>query len=230
MLAPILVLVSCMKKLIISTKKNCEYLVENILISCDSICLQSWYNAQIQCEQNGMEPLRLDSKDEELHFYSLIQSNPNVKGKEYFHIGGFKADGNWVWKSDQTKALPFEKWAPGEPNNDGDVENCLSIRKGDSPDETGFNDIPCERDDRGFFCQKTKNKPTAKPEPEPKPSSKKTALECEQKIETGVCVLLQKALNAQMKTGKDTSIESEDKNEKFYKSTTVSVTTVEYYY
>ena len=55
-----------------------------------------------------MEPLRIDSKDEESHLFNLVDQNTNASFT-YFHIGGLLVDRKWKWQSD---ILPNSKWAP----------------------------------------------------------------------------------------------------------------------
>ena len=43
--------------------------------------------AQENCENNGMESLTIDSKDEENQFFEKIQQNDNVP-KSLNHVGG----------------------------------------------------------------------------------------------------------------------------------------------
>ena len=111
--------------------------------------------AQQNCEENGMESLTINSKDEENHFLAMIQQNDNVP-KSLYHVGGLLEDDEWKWNSDSSITYPRMKWANGEPNNHLGNEKCLSINKGTLWAETGFNDINCEIH-KGFFCQKPKN-------------------------------------------------------------------------
>ena len=104
------------------------------------------------CVGTHMEPLQLNSKAEETHFFDLIQNNPKVP-ENLFHIGGLLVNDQWKWKSDSKNIYSNMKWAPGEPNNAFGGENCLCIWKYNNIESTGFNDVRCDNDQRYFFCQ-----------------------------------------------------------------------------
>lgn len=102
-----------------------------------------------------MEPLSLLSREEEDHFFKMIQQKDTVPYSRY-HVGGLLVDGEWKWKSDLSNISSHMKWAIGQPNNNLGNEKCLSIRKSTSDLGTGFNDINCEIP-KGFFCQRPEN-------------------------------------------------------------------------
>ena len=199
---------------------------------------QSWFNSQLHCEQNEMEPLRIDSKEEESHFLSLIQQNTNLQTGTGIHVGGLLVDDKWKWKSDLSNVLHTIKWRIGEPNNKNGGENCLSIKKGPNMTNTGFNDVRCENHSLGVFCQKPKNGKASKhcvPFTTQEQIGGKTAkeLDLERQLESqmGVCKLLNQALNTMLITGKDVSVDSTDSNNaRKHKTVTVSVTSNEYEY
>lgn len=186
-----------------------------------------------------MEPLRVDSKDEELHFYALLQQNSNVQIGAWHHTGGLQLGDKWKWAYDLSDILPSRKWAPGEPNNAFGGENCLSIWKAHNPVNTGFNDIRCEKHALGFFCQKPKNPTPKYTTPDmglttQKPcvdKSKELTKELDVESQSGVCKLLNEALGTMLITKKDVLLEATDSyNSRKHKTVTVSITSNEYEY
>lgn len=111
--------------------------------------------SQNDCEANGMEPLRLETKDEETYFFNLIQNNSTIVRGQYY-IGGLQYGDQWKWRTDFSDIYTGMKWAPNEPNNAYGGENCLSIQLG-TVVNTGFNDMICNGNQQRFFCQKPKN-------------------------------------------------------------------------
>ena len=80
--------------------------------------------------------------EEEADVFSELCANNAFHFEEYTHIGGsYIGNGlnNFYWISDGKPVTYQLKWAPGEPNNAGGKEDCLSIHK--QPGAFKFNDI-----------------------------------------------------------------------------------------
>ena len=100
--------------------------------------------------------MTIDFKDEEVHFYDLMQQNGDVP-KKLYHFGGLLVEGQWKWNSDLSDIFRNSKWAVGQPNSYFENEKCLPINIATYNWVTiGFNHINCS-DRKGFFCQRRKN-------------------------------------------------------------------------
>lgn len=103
-----------------------------------------------------MDPLKIDSKDEEISLFKLIQQKRFSEDK-YYHTGGMLVDNQWKWESDLSRIFPNMSWAIGAPNNYDGQERCLSIKKDIVNVDVGFSDVRCKDYMAGYFCQKPKN-------------------------------------------------------------------------
>ena len=101
-----------------------------------------------------MEPLKIETLTDQTAFFDMIQHSSHVQQKKHYHIGAYKVDGQWKWKSDFTDLMSSMKWAPDEPTNNID-DNCLSVWVSNITTKTGFNDMRCETNASRFFCQKS---------------------------------------------------------------------------
>ena len=102
----------------------------------------------------GLQPLKLDSLEEQEHFFRVVNEGADFKYDNYWHIGGRKNENDdWIWVP-QSNIISYNmEWADGEPNNYKNYEHYLGIRQGVY--RVGFNDLNCDGDKRGFFCQAT---------------------------------------------------------------------------
>ncbi|XP_044727162.1 uncharacterized protein LOC123290874 [Chrysoperla carnea] len=111
---------------------------------------QTWEAAQETCEKDGGHLVIINSEDEASILMLLMNSNSSsfvscVDG--YIHIGLKKRknpqqeddEGEWITIDGQSlKNSGYDKWAPGEPNNWANMEDCGTFyRLG------GLNDFPC---------------------------------------------------------------------------------------
>ena len=96
--------------------------------------------------------MRIDSKAEENHFFSLVNRDPKFVNNVWAHVGGIKVGDGWAWREDFTQIYPGMMWYPGDPNNYGNKEYCLGIGK---ITNVGYVDISCFDNPSWFFCQKT---------------------------------------------------------------------------
>lgn len=126
-----------------------------------------------------MEPLRINSIEEEQIFIDLIHTSSKVPIGCY-HLGGFKIGNQWRW-SDLSPVRSYMKWYRGEPNNAGGREFCMTIIKPEDGSQPGLNDDDCSSKKHRFFCQ---NPTTTCPE--------RTARELELENELAACKLLSK--------------------------------------
>lgn len=133
-----------------------------------SISLKAdWMSAARFCQNNGLTLVTLDNPDEIKNFLALCSLNKNFFDPDSWNVAlidGVCPDPDdktaWVWFS-TGKILPPPGWAPGEPNNNnGAIENCLSVIYGSDGvfSRFAFNDIPCcyeqvEGLNSQFVCQ-----------------------------------------------------------------------------
>ena len=150
-----------------------------------------------------MEPLRIDSKDEEEYFFNLIIRNYDMP-IAYYHVGGFLVGDKWKWTSDLSDVYSNMKWSPGEPNNYGGNEKCLTIYRMHGTYDTGFNDMNCEDAAERFLCQKYTFPKIAQQ------SVRELDLERQLETQKGVCKLLNQALNTMLITSRHISFDAID--------------------
>lgn len=100
--------------------------------------------------------LTLDTQPEADNFYNLANSNLHLFDV-FVHIGAmsktFRTTSDWYWNNSGKKVDIALQFHPGEPNNAGGQERCLSLdkRKG----HILYNDIACFGAwKQNFICQK----------------------------------------------------------------------------
>eukprot|EP00105_Crassostrea_gigas_P034317 XP_019918465.1 PREDICTED: type-2 ice-structuring protein-like [Crassostrea gigas] len=107
----------------------------------------TWSMADTSCKNTGGTLAMIHSYDEHLFIKSVLDNFPmNI---QKYKIGGRKDNnGHWVWNDG--RPVHHKYWAPDEPNNAGQKENCLEyFLKG-----PGYlwNDRTCT-DIGGYVCQ-----------------------------------------------------------------------------
>lgn len=160
-----------------------------------------------------MEPLAIDSKEEEIGFLLLVKETSNI-ASGYYHIGGIRLDDEWKWKSGSSFGYPNITWAPGEPNNSSGLEDCLSIYKS-VVNDTGLNDICCELEKKGFFCQKRENSTKSIEEDLIRQLGTQKALEQDlrRQLESQRCRELNLERQLESKNAKERNLESQLQNQ-----------------
>lgn len=182
---------------------------------------KSWNIARAICKDSGSDLVRIDSKAEEDHFFSLINKDSKVAENGWAHVGGIKVGDGWAWREDFTQIYPGMKWYPGDPNNYGGRENCLGIGK---QTDVGYVDISCSETEASFFCQKTDS------------SSERTGKSLvgasgSGKEDSQLCLAITEALNSAKETGLESSKTTQNiYNSRKFKTTTISITNNEYDY
>ena len=100
---------------------------------------RSWPDASMRCTLTGGRLVSLHSSGD----FDRAQAALRAAGLVYERvwIGGndLAHEGSWVWV-DGTPVSGYVSWAPGEPNNAGNNEDCLQLR-GDGY----WNDAKCSR-------------------------------------------------------------------------------------
>lgn len=101
--------------------------------------------------------LTLDSQEEADEFYGLATANLHLFDV-FVHIGAmsrsFITKTDWYWNKTGKKVNIALNFIPGEPNNAGGQERCLSFDK--RLGNIMYNDIACFGAwQQNFICQKT---------------------------------------------------------------------------
>ena len=69
----------------------------------------------------------------------------------YSYIGGKKNTSNtWRWYGKETGEITLDWWADREPSGDGRCLNYYGLSH-------KFNDVPCDKYDQKFFCERENN-------------------------------------------------------------------------
>ncbi|CAO1396958.1 unnamed protein product [Diamesa serratosioi] len=117
----------------------------------------SWVNAFSFCKANDMNLVELQTEYEANNFLKMCADQ---KLEYWYHIGG-SAEGSsdrldYYWMTTGEKVSYNLKYHPGEPNNAGGKERCLSVAK--QPNKYEFNDTDCwQHFIWSFACQHVKD-------------------------------------------------------------------------
>ena len=88
----------------------------------------------------------IKSEDENRFVYDLLR---NTVGARYAWIGLHrKADNEFYWLDDRPANRSYQKWNDGEPNDQGDVEDCGHLLVNGK-----WNDISCSKSIAVAICQ-----------------------------------------------------------------------------
>lgn len=103
-----------------------------------------------------MDVLALDTLAEAMQFIKICKDNAGYFD-QWTHIGGMTLKGRttdqWYWVDTGNHINYTMAFGPGQPDNDGGKELCLSIGKCPG-NNFCFNDIRCNERERSFVCQK----------------------------------------------------------------------------
>lgn len=116
-----------------------------------------WTNTRAACVAYGMDTLSLETLEEANHFLALCQQNAGFFD-QWTHVGAIalaaKSTNFWYWVNSGKRITYPMKFLPGQPDNAGGRELCLSIGK--DPSGFRFNDLNCYGNhDFKFVCQKS---------------------------------------------------------------------------
>ncbi|CAO1429936.1 unnamed protein product [Diamesa hyperborea] len=112
-----------------------------------------WAQALMFCQSFGMELVSLPLKEVADQFTQLCADNAKYFDK-YTYVGGTYIGAglnDWYWISDGKPATYHIPMQPGEPNNFGGKENCLSLDNHEGVFK--FNDINGFDRDAKFVCE-----------------------------------------------------------------------------
>lgn len=83
-------------------------------------CL-SWYEAESRCNAMGGHLVTITSQGEQAFVAGLISGGAN----NCYWLGATRSGSSWRWVTGES--FGYANWKGGEPNNQGDMENCLEI-------------------------------------------------------------------------------------------------------
>ena len=118
---------------------------------------KTWANAQQSCITEGGHLVEIDDTQERDFLLQAYQD------KRHFPVwigsNDKEIEGTFVWLTSK-KTVPMEYFYPGEPNDDGGIEDCLQMY---GPimgvDWSGkLNDDECSKDNYFFICEKDRFK------------------------------------------------------------------------
>uniref|UniRef100_A0A3B3C0H6 C-type lectin domain-containing protein n=1 Tax=Oryzias melastigma TaxID=30732 RepID=A0A3B3C0H6_ORYME len=88
---------------------------------------KSWQDSRIDCWGRGADLIIIGSKEE------------NFQKRVWIGLSDRQIEGRWIWLDGSALRKSF--WYPGEPNNDGDREDCAEMKFFNK--ENSWNDAPC---------------------------------------------------------------------------------------
>lgn len=116
----------------------------------------NWMGAFNFCRTNGMDLVNFGSKAQLDHFLKLFMKvTLPLNARVYIDGVGNLADrpNSWYWYGTGAEILFSLPWFPGEPNNAGGVEFCISMNFEQDGQSIGFNDVQCQGNSARFVCQ-----------------------------------------------------------------------------
>lgn len=99
----------------------------------------TYAEARANCASSNGQVVALEGKAEDDFVYGMLASTTTG-----CWIGLVRSGANWTWEGGG--ALSYANWAPGEPNNENDLEDCAVLwGPGLTYDEMRgkWNDVPC---------------------------------------------------------------------------------------
>lgn len=119
----------------------------------------AWPAAQQVCSTMGGHLARLETTDEIIWMKGFRSYYSSLSGRKGMWLGGFQQNGSdqWLWygNTTHTPILKFD-WAPGQPNDWGGAQSCLSLfprREGDVDGSYSWDDGTCSIS-APFVCEK----------------------------------------------------------------------------
>jgi hypothetical protein len=104
----------------------------------------TWREAEGRCVERGGHLVTIASEADQQF---LLRTFGSPAGMTRFWIGLVEpSEGRWLW-ADGTR-VKLSLWEPGEPNNDGQRENCGEWKTGTAR----WNDVDCETQ-LGYLCE-----------------------------------------------------------------------------
>uniref|UniRef100_G3SZI6 E-selectin n=1 Tax=Loxodonta africana TaxID=9785 RepID=G3SZI6_LOXAF len=105
-----------------------------------SVQTMTYDEAREYCQQYT-DLVAIQNKEEIKYLNSILSHSPS-----YYWIGIRKVNGVWTWVGTQKPLTPeAENWAPGEPNNKQNDEDCVEIYIKRGKDEGMWNDESCNK-------------------------------------------------------------------------------------
>ncbi|XP_045154223.1 E-selectin [Echinops telfairi] len=97
--------------------------------------------ASVYCQKWYTHLVAIQNKEEIQYLNSILSYSPS-----YYWIGIRKAKGVWIWEGTQKPLTKeAENWAPGEPNNKRNNEDCVEIYIKRDKDVGMWNDESCNK-------------------------------------------------------------------------------------
>ncbi|KAM4642728.1 P-selectin-like isoform 2-T2 [Discoglossus pictus] len=122
----------------------------------DLTILTTWDEARAWCTSLFTDMVAIQNQDEISYLVRTLPFNPN-----YYWIGIRKKNGDWTWVGTNKTLTPeAENWAPGEPNNKGNQQDCVEIYIQRDRDNGKWNDERCSRKKRALCYQANCNSPS----------------------------------------------------------------------
>ena len=110
----------------------------------------TWDEAKSKCEELGGHLATITSEEEYNFVLSFLPTS-----RELYWLGGRKSDNGEVWQWITGEPFTFTKWHKGEPNNQGQSEQCLELTNYWSAynGQWGWNDESGSYRTSGFICE-----------------------------------------------------------------------------
>ncbi|XP_060557845.1 perlucin-like [Ruditapes philippinarum] len=112
--------------------------------------LKSWPDAKAHCESIESHLVIVMTSDENNFLKSYLRQIRHTQHIDQVWMDGddFKSEGSWIWDNTGEK-FEILDWGPGEPNQNGGEEDCVSFY---SHDNFRWNDEHCNKN-FNFLCE-----------------------------------------------------------------------------
>ncbi|XP_072925645.1 uncharacterized protein [Hemitrygon akajei] len=104
---------------------------------------QTWTEAQRHCASVDSHLVVINNAEEQDFLRRTLQN------RHWIGLSDVASEGDWRWVDGTDYSSSSTYWSEGEPNNEGEGEDCAEIF-----DNGEWNDLPCDNR-RGWICEKS---------------------------------------------------------------------------
>ncbi|XP_050078130.1 ladderlectin-like [Anopheles maculipalpis] len=122
-----------------------------VVITKSSSFFQAWHD----CNELGAYLAAIESPSDQALVEKALASSSNPNGTYYIGGTDIGRDGRWMWIGlhRQIKNLDYKNFYPGEPNNLGGRQECLTVGNWKGEQQRGkWDDAECDKQLDGYVC------------------------------------------------------------------------------
>jgi hypothetical protein len=116
----------------------------------------TWADAELNCQSLDANLVSIHRPDEMNFLNTLIENHDPKKGYHWIGFSDTHKEGSWMWSDGSPVDATF--WYPGEPRNQGGLEDCVHMKYLKAEEKFLWNDFPCTSD-AFSVCKLRKTRP-----------------------------------------------------------------------